>query len=132
MGTILPRLRGRLDRLDRLGVVLSVLCAAHCLAGIVLVALLGVGGGLLLDPAFHRVGLVIATLIAALAIGAGALGHRRRAPFVMAVIGLAFMASALTVGHGPDEMVLTVIGVALVAVGHGLNLRPPGAHRHEH
>lgn len=127
MGMILPRMRGRLDRL---GVLLSVLCALHCVAGIVLVALLGLGGGLLLDPAIHRVGLVIATVIAAVAIGAGALGHRRRAPFVVAVIGLAFMAGALAVGHGPDEMVLTVIGVALVALGHVLNLRPAGPHAH--
>ena len=116
----MPRLRGRMDRL---GIVLSALCALHCVAGIVLVAALGLGGGLLLDPAIHRVGLAIATIIAAAAIGLGAARHRRPAPLLAATAGLALMAGALAVGHGPAEMVLTIAGVALVASGHLLNLR---------
>jgi hypothetical protein len=120
MASILPRLRARVDRL---GILLSCLCALHCVAGVVLVAGLGVGGGLLLHPAIHRAGLVVATIIAAAAIGLGALRHRRRAPFVVAMTGLSFMGGALAVGHGPDEMVLTIIGVVLVAAGHLLNLR---------
>jgi hypothetical protein len=121
MASNIAHLRGRVDRM---GILLSVLCAAHCVAGVVLVAGLGLGGGLLLHPAIHRVGLAVATLIAAVAIGMGALRHRRRAPFVVAMTGLSFMGGALAVGHGPDEMVLTIIGVALVAIGHFLNLRP--------
>jgi uncharacterized membrane protein (UPF0136 family) len=120
MDPLLVRMRGRFDRL---GVVLSCLCAVHCVAGIVLVAGLGIGGTLLLHPAIHKVGLVIATLVAAIAIGMGALRHRRRMPIVVAMTGLCFMAAGLAVGHGTDEMVLTVIGVALVAAGHFLNLR---------
>ena len=120
MDPLLVRMRGRFDRL---GVMLSCLCAVHCVAGIVLVAGMGIGGTLLLHPAIHKVGLVIATFVAAVAIGMGALRHRRRMPFVVAVAGLTFMAAGLAVGHGTDEMVLTVIGVALVAGGHFLNLR---------
>lgn len=120
MGTIISRQAGRLDRT---GIVLSSLCALHCVAGIALVSALGLGGSLLLHPAIHRVGLAIATLIAGVAIGLGAVRHRRPLPFVVAVTGLALMASALAVGHGPGEMVLTVIGVTLVAAGHFINLR---------
>lgn len=122
----LPRLRDRPERpkqLDRLGVLLSGLCALHCVAGVLIVTMMGVGGGLLLHPAIHRVGLAFAVVIAALAIGAGALRHRRRLPFVVALAGLCFMGGALAVGHGADEMVLTIIGVVLVAIGHVLNLR---------
>ncbi len=111
------------DRLDRVGVALSALCLLHCVAGIVLVAGLGLGGGALLDPAIHRFGLLLATLIAAVAIGIGAVRHRRAAPFVVAMTGLSFMGGALAVGHGMEEAVLTVIGVVLVAAGHLLNLR---------
>jgi hypothetical protein len=91
--------------------------------GIVIVAGLGLGGGLLIDPVFHRVGLLLATVIAGVAIGFGALQHRRPLPFVVAMMGLSFMGGALGVEHGVEEAVLTVIGVTLVAAGHVLNLR---------
>ena len=120
MGLLFPTIRGRLDRA---GLVLSSLCAVHCVLGIVVVAGLGLGGGLLLDPVIHRVGLLMATLIAGVAIGIGALQHRRRSPFVVAMMGLTFMGGGLAVEHGVEEAVLTIIGVALVAAGHVLNLR---------
>lgn len=110
-------------RLDRAGMLLSGLCALHCIASIVLVSALGIGGQWLLAPEIHRFGLVIATLIAAVAIGWGALRHRRMAPFVVAMMGLTFMGGALAVPHGVEEAVLTIIGVALVTFGHILNLR---------
>lgn len=110
-------------RLDRLGIGLSALCAIHCLASIVIVSGLGIGGEVFLAPEIHRVGLVIATLVAAVAIGWGALRHRMAAPFVIAMTGLTFMGGALAAPHGYKEAVLTIIGVALVSLGHILNLR---------
>ena len=111
------------QRLDRAGMMLSGLCAIHCLASIAIVAALGIGGEFLLSPIIHRVGLALALVIAAVAIGWGALRHRRRAPFVVAMMGLTFMGGALAVPHGVEEAVLTIIGVALVSLGHILNLR---------
>ena len=72
-----PKTRSKL--LDRAGLFLSCLCAVHCVSGLVLVAFLGIGGGILLDPAIHRVGLALAAFIAAVAIGLGAIRHRRAA-----------------------------------------------------
>ncbi len=118
-----PTLLRRPGRLDGLGVLLSGLCAVHCIAGIVIVVGLGLGGGVLLAPEIHRVGLALAAVVAALAIGLGARRQRRTAPLLVAGAGLACMASALAVGHGVAEAVLTVCGVALVAIGHLLNLR---------
>ena len=120
MGLTFPTIRGRLDRA---GMILSSLCAVHCVLGIVIVAGLGLGGGILLDPAIHRIGLLLATIIAGVAIGIGAIQHRRAAPFVVAMTGLTFMGGGLAVDHGIEEAVLTVIGVTLVAAGHVLNLR---------
>ncbi len=110
-------------RLDRAGIFLSGACAVHCLVSIVLVSGLGIGGEFFLAPDIHRVGLLLATLIAGVAIGWGALRHRMAAPFVVAMTGLTFMGAALAVPHGYKEAVLTIIGVALVSLGHILNLR---------
>lgn len=110
-------------RLDRAGIFLSGACALHCLLSILLVSGLGLGGELFFAPDIHRVGLLLATLIAGLAIGWGALRHRMAAPFVIAMTGLTFMGGALAVPHGVKEAVLTIIGVALVSLGHILNLR---------
>ncbi|MGB3378072.1 MerC domain-containing protein [Allopontixanthobacter sediminis] len=116
----LPSIRARLDRA---GILLSGLCALHCIASIVVVSAIGIGGEWLLAPEIHRYGLVVALLIAAVAIGLGALRHRRMAPFVVAMMGLSFMGGALAVPHGAQEAILTIIGVSLVTLGHILNLR---------
>ncbi|HEU4651632.1 MAG TPA: MerC domain-containing protein [Croceibacterium sp.] len=121
MGLSFATIRGRLDRA---GMLLSCLCAVHCVLGIVIVAGLGIGGGLWLNPLFHRAGLLLATVIAGVAIGVGAVQHRRPLPFVVAMTGLTFMGGGLAVEHGVEEAVLTIIGVSLVAAGHVLNLRP--------
>lgn len=111
------------QRLDRAGIALSALCAIHCVLSVVLVSVIGLGAEALLDPAIHRIGLLVATLVAAVAIGWGAVKHRMAAPFVVAMMGLSFMGGALAVPHGVEEAVLTIIGVALVSLGHILNLR---------
>ena len=115
-----PWLRGRLDRI---GIALSALCLLHCVLGIVLVVGLGFGASFLLNPDLHRWGLLLATIVAAVAIGIGAIRHRRAKPFVVAMTGLSFMGGALAVGHGTEEVIFTMIGVTLVATGHVLNLR---------
>ncbi|RJY09544.1 MerC domain-containing protein [Aurantiacibacter aquimixticola] len=120
MAQLAPWIRGRMDRV---GIFLSALCLLHCVLGIVLVAGLGLGASLLLDPVIHKIGLLLATIVAGVAIGVGAVKHRRAKPFVVAMTGLSFMGGALAVGHGYEEAVMTVIGVSLVALGHVLNLR---------
>ena len=103
--------------------ILSCLCAVHCVLGLVIVAGLGLGSTFRLDPAIHRFGLLVATVVAGVAIGVGAIQHRRPAPFVIAMMGLSFMGGGLAVEHGVEEAVLTIIGVTLVALGHVLNIR---------
>jgi hypothetical protein len=111
------------DRLDGLGMVLSGLCAVHCLLGLVLVTVLGLGGGVFLAPEVHETGLALAVGIGVLTLGLGALRHGKTGPLLIGAVGIALMASALAVGHGPAEAVLTIGGVALVAFAHIRNLR---------
>lgn len=115
-------------RIDRLGVLISALCLVHCVSGVVLVSVLGLGGldlagGGLLDPRVHQAGLVVALAVGALGLGFGALRHRRRAPLLMGTVGLTLMAVGLLVPHGLAEALVTMPGVGLLAFAHMRNLR---------
>ena len=111
------------DRFDRAGIFLSGLCVVHCVLGLVIVSFLGLGGGVLLAPSIHRIGLALAVTIGALALGAGFARHGRSAPLLLGALGLSLMAAALAVGHGLGEAVLTIGGVGIVASAHLWNLR---------
>lgn len=111
------------DRFDRIGILLSGLCALHCLATLLLVAVLGLGGGILLDPAIHRIGLALAIAVGGIGLGLGVARHGRREPLLFGAVGLSLMAMALLTGHSPAEAGLTISGVALVAYAHWRNVR---------
>ena len=111
------------DRLDRVGVLLSGLCMLHCIAGIVLVAGLGLGGEVLLSPAFHRMGRALAILTGAITLVMGVARHGDPRPLQAGGAGIAMMTVALFVGHGIEEAVLTIVGVSLLAWAHLRNLR---------
>ena len=111
------------DRLDRVGVLLSGLCALHCVLGIVIVTLLGFGGEALLSPEIHRIGLALAVAVGVVTLGIGVRRHGRIEPLVIGACGIALMATAVLVGHGPAEALLTIAGVGLVALAHIRNLR---------
>ena len=111
------------DRLDGFGVFLSGLCAVHCLLGLILVPLIGLGGGVLLSPRIHEAGLALAIAVGVVTLGLSALRHGRLQPALIGGLGIALMALALGVGHGTREAVLTIAGVALVATAHLQNLR---------
>ena len=110
-------------RLDQAGVILSGLCAVHCLAGLLLVAGLGLGGGVLLAPEIHRVGLALAVAVGSLTLVLGMRRHGDAVPLQVGAVGIGFMACALFVGHGTAEAVLTILGVSLLAWAHLRNLR---------
>jgi len=113
-------------RFDRLGVLISGLCMVHCVAGLFLIGVLGLGGGVLLNPAIHRFGLIAAFLVGMVTIGVGALRHGHRLPLALGTTGLALMAAAIVSDHGAGEAILTICGVVLVASAHIVNLRRNG------
>jgi hypothetical protein len=111
------------NRLDRVGVLLSGLCALHCLAGLLLVAGLGLGGEYILAPVIHRVGLALAIVVGAATLVIGVSRHRDPLPLQVGAAGIGLMIVALLVGHGTPEAVLTIAGVALLAWAHLRNIR---------
>ncbi len=112
------------SRFDRFAIGLSGLCAVHCLATSVLVALAASAGGLLLNPAIHEVGLSIAILLGAIALGRGMVQHGFMLPSAVGGFGLGVMAGAISLPHdGGNETLFTLFGVGLLALGHDLNRR---------
>ena len=109
--------------LDRLGITLSGLCLVHCLASAVFLALLASAGGVLLDPHFHEVGMVLATGLGIVSLGRGIVEHGFMMPAAVGGLGLGVMAGTLTLPHGGMEIVYTIVGVAILALGHDLNMR---------
>jgi hypothetical protein len=110
-------------RLDRLAIGLSGLCMVHCVATAVLLAMLASAGGILGSPLIHEVGLSLAMLIGAFALGRGIWEHGFMMPSAVGGLGLGVMAGALTMPHNGGEALYTVIGVAILALGHDLNRR---------
>ncbi|WP_423604961.1 MerC domain-containing protein [Sphingomonas sp. MS122] len=124
MATVLaPRFWEQVDsRFDRLAIGLSSLCLAHCVASTVLLALASAAGAFL-HPAIHEIGLVLAILFGLVALGRGIWKHGYMLPSAVGAFGLGMMAGALTLPHGGQEILWTVIGVAILALGHDLNRR---------
>ena len=109
--------------IDRLAIGLSGLCLVHCLASAIFLALLSAAGGLLLSPIFHEVGLVLAIGLGMIALGRGVIEHGFMMPVAVGSVGLGVMAGALSMHHDVMEAVYTMVGVAILALGHDLNRR---------
>src|SRR3954465_5083816 len=101
------------SRLDRLAMGLSGLCAVHCVASVVLLGLLASAGGLLGKPIIHEVGLSLALIIGAVALGRGGGGHGFVLPSAVGIVGLATMAYAMTLRENGYEPALTILGVMI-------------------
>jgi hypothetical protein len=110
------------SRLDRIAMGLSGLCAVHCLATAVLLGLLASAGGLLGRPIIHEVGLSLAMVLGAIALGRGIREHGFILPSLVGVAGLGIMAFAMTLHESGYEPAVTILGVAVLALGHRLNM----------
>lgn len=108
-------------RLDRMAIGLSGLCVVHCLATSVLLALLASAGSMLGADWIHEIGLGLAMIMGAIALGRGVLEHGYSMPSAVGGLGLGVMAGALTLPHDGTEALYTVVGVGILALGHRLN-----------
>jgi len=109
---------------DNFGLGLTGLCFLHCVASAVFVTILASAGGILLHPAIHEVGIIIALIIAAIALVSGFMRHRYILPLFIGSIGLAIMIGAQNVPHGDsNEIVYTMLGLLVLALSHHLNYR---------
>lgn len=117
----MTQLIAQTQRLDRIAIGLSGICLVHCLGTAVALALLASAGGFLGAPIIHEVGLVLAMLLGGLAIGRGAVEHGFLLPVAIGGLGLGVMGGALQLPHSGGEALYTMIGTAILALGHRLN-----------
>jgi hypothetical protein len=108
---------------DRIGIALSGLCLVHCLGSAIVLAMLASAGGIFLNPLFHEIGLVLAIGLGMIALGRGIVEHGFMMPSAIGGLGLGVMAGALTMPHDGAEVIYTILGVAILALGHDLNRR---------
>ena len=107
--------------LDRFAIGLSGLCIVHCLATAVTIGLLASAGGILCAEIIPEVGLTLAMGLGAVALGRGVVQHGFMMPSAVGALGLGVMFGALQLPHDGTEALYSVIGVALLALGHRLN-----------
>lgn len=108
-------------RLDRMAIGLSGICLVHCVATTVLLALLASAGSVLGAEWIHEVGLSLAMIMGVISLGRGIMEHGFAMPSAVGGLGLGVMAGALTLPHDGTEALYTVVGVAILALGHRLN-----------
>ncbi len=108
---------------DRAAMALSGLCVVHCIATAIFIAAAASIGGILGAEWIHEVGLLIAMLLGAIGLGRGVLQHGYILPVAIGSLGLGVMAGALSMPHGGAEVVSTILGVSILALGHDLNFR---------
>jgi hypothetical protein len=114
---------GENGSMDRMAIALSGLCLVHCLASAIFVAMLASAGGLLLHPIIHEVGLTFAIGLGMVALGRGILEHGFMMPSAVGGLGLGVMAGSLGLPEDGTGTIYTILGVAILALGHDLNRR---------
>lgn len=109
--------------MDRIAIALSGLCLVHCLASAIMVAMLASAGGVILNPVIHEVGLMVAIALGIVSLGRGIVEHGFMMPAAVGGLGLGVMSGALSLPHDGAEVAYTILGVAILALGHDLNRR---------
>ena len=114
---------------DKLAIALSLVCVVHCLIlPIALIAVPALSGLMALsDEAFHQWMLYAVLPISVFALFIGYLHHRHIHVITIGAVGLVLLIAAVFIGHDVlgevGEVLLTIIGSILIAIGHFRNHR---------
>jgi hypothetical protein len=110
-------------RWDGVGLGIAGLCLVHCIATTILLTVVASVGGVLLNPIIHEIGLFFAIIFGVVALGKGYREHRVLVPAFIGSLGIGIMGVSLMLPHGGAEILWTIVGVSILAVGHLLNVR---------
>ena len=123
------------SRFDRLGATASFLCAVHCAALPLIIAVLpAIGLGFLANHRFERGFVAFASVLAVTTLIVGFRRHQRFRAFWFLLPGILLLAAGMIVDFEASAIahaVLVAIGGTLVAVAHLTNLRLAHGHVHD-
>ena len=114
--------------LDKLAVSASTLCAIHCLfLPVILVVFPALGTTLFGEELFHVLLLWLVIPLSVIALSLGCRQHKDLLVAVIGLVGLTFLILAASIGHDflgeTNERILTIMGAAVIAMGHLRNYR---------
>ncbi len=126
MQSVNTKLDSRL--LDRLAILLSSVCAVHCLLLPVAITLLPIMQGSLLDEAsFHVVFLFLVVPTSVIALSVGCRKHKNLKTAALGTLGLGILIVASIWGHELvgylGERLMVTAGGAILAISHIINYR---------
>ncbi|MEP7043052.1 MAG: MerC domain-containing protein [Dokdonella sp.] len=128
-----PSLMTRLA--DRFGATASFLCAVHCAALPLVIAVLpALGLGFLADHRFERTFVAFASVLALTTLITGYRRHQRFRAFWFLAPGLLLLLAGMVIDHEDGaslHAVLVALGGTLVALSHLTNLRLSHGHVHD-
>ncbi|WP_395680964.1 MerC domain-containing protein [Dokdonella sp.] len=120
---------------DRFGATASFLCALHCAALPLLMAVLpALGLGFLANHEFERAFIAFASVLALASLAIGFRRHRRVRAFWFLVPGVVLLLLGIVIdidGQPLTHAVLVSLGGTLVALSHLTNLRLAHGHVHD-
>lgn len=113
---------------DKAAIGLSLLCALHCLALPVVIALAPAVASLAIaDESFHLWMVLVVVPVSAYALLLGCRRHGHLSIAVLGVVGLLVLVAAVIAGHDllgeAGERAMTLSGASLIALSHLLNFR---------
>ena len=120
---------------DRWGILLSSLCAIHCLVTPLLLLALPVLGGYFENQLVHIVMALFVVPVGAFAFWSGYRHHKKLSLLVMGVVGLSLVGGAPLVHDFfhvelMREDLMTILGSAILIGAHLLNRRACQCHAH--
>ncbi len=118
---------------DKTAIGLSAACTAHCLLLPLALTWLPTSAALTLqDEAFHWSMVLLVIPISLFALRVGCKEHQHNRVLILGLIGILLLISAVLFGHDLvgelGEKLITVLGSALIAVGHIWNFKLCQAH----
>ena len=111
---------------DRFAIILSGLCAVHCIAVPLAVSLFPFlslsleHGDDTHELLFHQIIVFIIIPTSLIALSTGFITHKRWLPTVIATVGLVILLIPALFNHD-DEIIITLLGGCIHAIGHVLN-----------
>lgn len=117
------------ERVDKVGIVASTMCAVHCTIGALLIGATG-AGRVFADEKLEVAFVAFAILVAVGALTLGYRRHRSILPMMVGAAGILPLGGARLIEFGGEsaEVVFSVLGAGFLVGAHWLNLRRLRSH----